>query len=155
MPGELVPTQDPVEEPDEMDVPGDILRIGSGPKLDGKTPKQRRPPYKFPPGVPVLDAAWEASYGPPVNKHDAAARRYIQDNPQIWTVIVLAAQTEIAQGKRFSFRTIGEKIRWSNVPGFDETKPFKISNSYTSYFARYFHHFFPEVSEYIDFRKNL
>lgn len=149
----LIPAIEP--ERGESEVPDVVLAIGRGPKLDGKTQQQRRPPYRFPPGVPQLDAAWEIAYGPPINENDRNARKYARDNPNIWTVVVLAAQQEIAQGKRFSFRTIGEKIRWSNVPGFDETKPFKISNSYTSFFARYFHHFFPEVADYIDFRKDI
>lgn len=140
---------------DYTEVPDDILRIGRGPKMDGKTPKQRRPPYIFPKGVPQLDDAFELSYGPPINENDLNARRYVKANPLIWTAIVLAAQGEIAKGKRFSFRTIGEVIRWSNVQGNDPDKPFKISNSYTSFFARYFHHFFPEVADYIDFRKDI
>lgn len=138
------------EEHDEREVPDFILNIGAGPKLDGRTPKQRRPPFKFPPGVPELDASWEAAYGPPVNEWDAGARHYARANPSVWCAIVMAAQIEIQNGRRFSFRTIGEKIRWSSVPGYDATKPYKIANGYTPYFARYFRHFYPIVSDYAD-----
>lgn len=138
------------EPQDENEVPDFIMNIGSGPKLDGKTPKQRRPPFKFPPGVPMLDASWEAAYGPPVNEWDAGARHYARMNPSVWCAVVMAAQIEIANGRKFSFRTIGEKIRWSNVPGYDSSKPYKIANGYTPYFARYFRHFFPIVSDYAD-----
>ena len=143
------------DQPDELEVPDFIMNIGAGPKLDGKTPKQRRPPYIFPEGVPELDSAWEAAYGPPINENDLNARRYVRANPEIWEAIVLAAKRKVQQGERFSFRTLGEVIRWAGVKGFDENKPFKISNSYTSFFARYFCHFYPEVKNYIDFRKDI
>lgn len=142
----------PEPEVDELAVPDALLRIGAGPKLDGKTPKQRLPPYQFPPGVPQLDAAFEEAYGPPVNEWDAGARKYLRDNPAVWCAVVYAAQIEIHNGRRFSFRTIGEKIRWSSVPGYDATKPYKIANGYTSYFARYFRHFYPIVSNYVEFQ---
>lgn len=141
-------------KPDPNEVPDILLNIGSGPKFDGKTPKQRRPPHIFAPGVPLLDAAWEAAYGPPENENDANTRKYLRENPQIWEVYVLAAQDRIRSGKIFSFRHIGEDIRWSAVKGYDENKPFKISNSYTSYIARYFRHFFPIVTEYVKFTKD-
>jgi hypothetical protein len=148
---DLIPNPEHI---DETEVPDFVMNIGKGPKLDGKTPKQRLPPYVFPPGVPHLDAAWERSYGLPVNDHDNDARKYARDNPQVWAAVVLAAQIEIAKGKRFSFRTIGEKIRWSSVPGFDKRKPYKLNNNYTPFFARYFRHFFPEVTDYIELRDN-
>lgn len=140
---------------DNLEVPDFIMNIGAGPKLDGKTPKQRRPPHVFPEGVPALDSAWESAYGPPINENDLNARRYLRNNPLIWEVFVLGAKAKIAAGYRFSFRAIGEAIRWSGVKGFDENKPFKISNSYTSFVARYFCHFYPEVVDYVDFRKDI
>lgn len=151
----LPPASPDPPEHDEREVPDFILGIGRGPKLDGKTPKQRRPPFVFPPGVPAIDDQFDLTYGPPVNEWDAGARKYARENPAVWCAIVLAAQIEISQGRRFSFRTISEKIRWSNVPGYDENKPYKIANGYTSYFARFFRHFFPVVSEYVDFQKDL
>ena len=144
---DLIPNPEHI---DETEVPDFVMNIGRGPKMDGKTPKQRLPPYVFPKGVPQLDATWEIAYGPPINEWDAGARRYVRANPAIWCAVVLAAQIEIASGRKFSFRTIGEKIRWSNVPGYDSDKPYKIANGYTPYFARYFRHFFPSVSDYAD-----
>jgi len=65
-------------------------------------------------------------------------------NPHVWELFVVYTFQVINAGrKNYSVNAIFERIRWHTDI---ETKgdSFKISNNHRAYYARYFHHCYPE-----------
>lgn len=66
------------------------------------------------------------------------------ENPHVWELFKRFTFQAINAGyKRYSSRVIIERIRWHTEI---ETKgdQFKMCNNHTPYYARYFHHCYPE-----------
>ena len=75
---------------------------------------------------------------------DAKARRFVSENPTVWALFVRFTMELIHAGREhYSSDAVVHRIRWytSVETTGDE---FKISNSYTAVFARWFHEAYPE-----------
>jgi hypothetical protein len=129
-----------------------LVNMSRGPRFTPPPPPPPKPKYVLPAGMPQLDAAWEAAYGPPVDHNDAKARQYLRDNPHVWSMMVSGARKMIELNRRFSFKTLVEVARWYHLN--DQTKDrfsdFKLSNSYTAFIARYCRHFYPILDDLVE-----
>ena len=65
-------------------------------------------------------------------------------NPHVWELFVKFTFQAIQRGhKNYSSKAVFERIRWhTDVETVGE--PFKMSNNYTAYYARLFHHKYPQ-----------
>lgn len=76
------------------------------------------------------------------NKHDWW--KFHKENPHVWELFVRFTNHAIEAGyTNYSAYAVFERIRWHTEV---ETKgdPFKVNNNHRPYYARYFHHCFPE-----------
>lgn len=64
-------------------------------------------------------------------------------NPQVWELFVRFTDEVIRSGKRsYSVNAIFERIRWHT--DIETSGSFKICNNHRAYYARYFHHTYPQ-----------
>lgn len=78
------------------------------------------------------------------DQHKHAWWRYHQENPHVWKLFEKFTFQAIRAGfKNYSVNAIIERIRWHSEV---ETKGdiFKINNNHRPYYARYFHHKYPQ-----------
>lgn len=65
-------------------------------------------------------------------------------NPHVWELFVVYTFQVINTGrKNYSVNAIFERIRW-HTDIETQGDSFKISNNHRAYYARYFHHCYPE-----------
>ena len=76
---------------------------------------------------------------------------YNSRNPEIYKAFESFALTATRFRKRFSAKTIIERIRWNSMISGDDG--FKINNSYTAYYARLFHINNPKHYGFFEVRK--
>ena len=70
--------------------------------------------------------------------------RFHKENPEVWELFQQYTFQVIARGhKNYSVNAVIERIRWhSSVE--TQGDVFKINNNHRPYYARYFHHMYPE-----------
>lgn len=80
--------------------------------------------------------------------------KWHKQNPEVWELFKKFTFDTINAGyDHYSVRAIVERIRWHTDV---ETKgdSFKINNNHMAYYARYFHHMYPEHDGFFRIREN-
>lgn len=84
------------------------------------------------------------------NKHEAAARKWIDANPKAFELFERFALELASKNRRFGIGFIAERVRWECFIGAYED--FKINNNYRAYIARELVRKHPELKDLIEFR---
>ena len=85
---------------------------------------------------------------------DENFKKFHQDNPRIFELFHLyATQTKEAGHKRYSAKTIIERIRWHVNVETRTDDEFKINNNYTSRYSRLLEQTYPEFQGFLYKRK--
>lgn len=143
--------EDDIHIPAEVDNP-EILFLEKLARAGQKPSFEPPPKYVPPPGIPLLDAAFEAGIGPPVDENDAKARHYLRDNPHVWVLMVRMSLICLEKRQSFSFKMLVEVARWKHImSAYDSSSPFKLSNSYTAHISRYIRYFYPPISSLVEY----
>ena len=75
-----------------------------------------------------------------------------KDNPHVFELFCDFTSELINAGhKNYSAKGVFERIRWHT--DVDTSGTFKLSNNYTPYYARLFHHYHPEHSGFFRLKK--
>ena len=135
------------------DVDDDCLFIFEQARRAGRGPSLEPPPRYVPPDtIPQLDEAFDRDMGPPVDQHDANARKFFRDNPKVWEFMVGGALYFLKTDQCFGFKMLVEVARFKHmIRAHDDSAPFKISNSYTSHLSRYMRYFYPPIKRLINY----
>lgn len=84
------------------------------------------------------------------NKHEAAAREWIDANPKAFALFERFALEAASKGRRFGIGFLAERVRWECWIG--QYTDFKINNNHRAYIARELVHRHPELKDLIEFR---
>ena len=137
---------DPSIDDDSLLMFEQVAKAGRGPRLEPP------PRYVPPEGIPQLDDVFEEDMGPPVDKHDANARKFFRDNPRVWEFMVRGSLYFLGTNQNFGFKMLVEVARFKHmIRAHDDSAPFKISNSYTSHLSRYMRYFYPPIKHLINY----
>ena len=81
--------------------------------------------------------------------------KYHTENPQVYKEFCNRAKWAFKKGvRKYSARTIIETIRWSYLIKTNSADTFKISNSYSPFYARLFAQEFPQLKEIFNYSKS-
>lgn len=78
-------------------------------------------------------------------------KAYHKKNPHIWEAFERYALLAAQSRKRYSAKTIMERVRWDCE--FESLGEFKISNDYTAYYARAFARKYPQHKNFFKMKK--
>lgn len=84
------------------------------------------------------------------NKHEEAARKWIEANPKGFALFERFALELASKNRRFGIGFIAERVRWECFIG--NYTDFKINNNHRAYIARELVRRHPELKDLIEFR---
>jgi hypothetical protein len=84
--------------------------------------------------------------------HAAAAREWIDANPEAFAMFERFALELAAKGRRFGIALVTERVRWEVAFNYDKTD-WKINNSHRAYIARELIARHPKLADLIETRR--
>lgn len=86
------------------------------------------------------------------NKHEAAAREWIDANPKAFALFERFALEAASKGQRFGISQLTERVRWECKVGITRTDKFRINNNWRAYIGRELVRRHPQLQGLIEFR---
>jgi hypothetical protein len=85
---------------------------------------------------------------------DARFDKYNKQHPEVYKLLVRFAREVLRRGmKRYSMKTLFERIRWHYDIELQTDEPFKLNNSFTSRYARLISKEHPELGGLFETRR--
>lgn len=89
-----------------------------------------------------------------LSKIERDFEKFDRENPEVWRLFCRFAHDALNYGARHRIggKAVMERVRWSAIVE-EKAKPFKVNNSYTSYYVRKWQSTYPQCAHVFETRK--